>query len=131
VKHEKVMVDTSVWIDFFRKGDSQASRDLSFYIENDFVHICGIVELEIIQGLKENKKESVLSALDVVNYVELTRQDFVKAGSMVNQLRKKGITIPSTDAIIAACSFGNNLKLLTFDKDFVHFNNLKKIIYKK
>jgi len=127
---EIVMVDTSVWIDFFRNGNSKASEDLSSLIEHDLVCICGIVELEIIQGLKENEKGIVLSALDVVNYIEITRQDYKLAGNLINKLRKNGITVPSSDAIIAACSINNDFKLLTFDKDFIHFKQLRKLIYK-
>jgi predicted nucleic acid-binding protein len=130
MKFEKIMVDTSVWIDFFRKGVSQASKDLTTYIELDLVFICGVIELEIIQGLRDNEKEQVMSAMEVVNFIELNRKDYIEAGYLLNKLRKSGITIPPTDAIIATCSIRNNLKLISYDKDFNHIKSLNKYIYK-
>ena len=131
MKYDKVLADTSIWFDFFKKGTSKASKDLSLLIELNLVYICGIIESEIIQGLRSNEIEKILSALDVVNYIEIERTDFKEAGFLLNRLRNSGITIPLSDAIIASCAIRNNLKVITFDTHFNYIKPLIKNIYKE
>lgn len=129
--YEKIMADTSVWIDFFKSGRSLGSRILLDKLERELVCICGIVELEIIQGLKEKEKLEIMNCLEVLEYINSTKDDYRAAGKTISELRKKGITIAPADALIATLCKRNNILLLSFDKDFAYFPNLKFKILKK
>jgi hypothetical protein len=129
MEYDKIMVDTSVWIDFFKSGKSSASKLLVKKLEEDKVCICGIIELELIQGLKENEKIEVMNCLEILEYIELTKEYYRSAGRTISDLRKKGITVAPADALIATLCIRNNLTLLSFDKDYKHFPALNKKIF--
>jgi predicted nucleic acid-binding protein len=59
-------------------------------------------------------------------YIETNRDDFLYAGELLRSLREKGITIPATDGIIAAQCLRRNIFLMSTDKHFDYFKNLKR-----
>jgi hypothetical protein len=119
-----VMVDTSIWIEFLRKGEGKVSLLLDSLLEQDCVAICGIVEMEILRGMGPEERKRLGSLLSALHYIETTREDFIKAGERLNELRQKGITIPSTDALIGMICVRNNLPLFTLD---THFDQLPEV----
>jgi hypothetical protein len=121
-----VIVDTSVWIGFFRKGDEKVSLLLDSLLEQDCVAICGIVEMELLRGVRPEERKRLGSLLDALHYIETVRKDFIRAGERLNELRQKGITIPSTDALIAMICVRNNLPLFTLDTHFDHLPEVKR-----
>ena len=51
-----ILVDTSVWIDFFNNKDSVHSNLLASFIENDeSIFICPVIYQEILQGIRDDK----------------------------------------------------------------------------
>lgn len=121
-----VLVDTSVWIDFFRHGESAASLQLDNLLEERQVVLCGIVELELLQGARAADKSTLTELLSGLPYLEASREDFQKAGELLGTLRSKGFQIPATDGLIAALCLRHNLSILTLDRHFNHFHGLKK-----
>ena len=43
-----VMIDSSVWIEYFRNGAGRISDNVDYLIDHDKVALCGIIEIEII-----------------------------------------------------------------------------------
>lgn len=121
----KVLIDSSVWIDYFRKGKSKVEEQVNLLLDEDRIALCGMVELEILQGLKGNEQTIIQDLFSVLHFIDATRTDFVKTGIMLNELRKKGITIPSSDCLIAAQCLHHKLSLFTLDNDFKHIPHLK------
>ena len=121
-----VLVDSSAWISFFKSKSSPVKKTLIQLIESNKAAICAIVEMELLSGIKPSEKEIITDLLSALPYMETTRQDYQTAGDHQNKLRKKGITIPSTDALIATLCIKNKLSILTLDKHFNHIGNLKK-----
>ena len=124
-KTQKVLIDSSVWIDYFRKGKSKVEEQVNLLLDEDKVALCGMVELEILQGLRGNEQAIIQDLFSVLHYIEAQRSDFINAGLILNDLRKKGITIPSSDCLIAAQCIQHKLALFTLDNDFKHVRNLK------
>ncbi len=122
-----VLVDTSVWVDYFRKGESPAALLLDLLIKEKMAVLCGIVELELLQGVRPSEKEPLQELLTALPYVETERTDFQKAGDLLRELKAKGVQIPATDGMIAALCVRHRLSLLTLDKHFDHFPDVKKI----
>lgn len=124
---DKTLIDSCVWIEYFRSGKGKVFDYIDLLIDKDTIALCGIVEMEIYQGLRKKEKKEISNLFSLIPYVDIERKDYIQAGVRMAELRKKGITIPSTDSIIATICERRNLSLLTMDKHFDHFENLKRI----
>lgn len=120
---DKVLVDTSAWIEFFRKKEPYYSVILEL-IDNDIVCCIGIVLAELLQGAKSEKElNTIKEFLHVFEFLPESVKSWEKAGELSYTLKQKGKAVGLSDCYIAVLSRLNNVKLLTLDK---HFNVLKK-----
>ncbi len=116
-----ILVDTSVWIDFFAGRNLPHVTTLEdFIVEGEDIALCGIILTEILQGIADNTTyRKVQRYLKPLIMLPMPESIFVKAASIYRTLRKKGITIRKTnDCIIAATALEHHCKLLHNDKDF-------------
>jgi len=117
-----ILVDTSVWIDFFAARNVQHVATLEqSIIDSENLALCGIVLTEILQGIADDtahrRVQRYLSPLIMLPMPETV---FVRAAAIYRTLRKKGITIrKSNDCIIAATALEHHCQLLHNDKDFM------------
>jgi len=119
-----ILVDTSVWIDYFNGQETKKTNALDSALIDGTVAIGDIIFLEILQGFKNdtdyNKAKKTLSNLGL--YEMLGRSMVTKCADNYRTLRKKGITIrKTTDIIIATFCIDNRLPLLFSDRDFLPF----------
>jgi len=89
------------------------------------VVLCGVVEMELYQGLRENERSTLEAQFSALAFLETSREDFRRAGHLLGDLRRQGITIPSPDALIAALCLRHDLTLLENDGHFEHISGLK------
>lgn len=83
--------------------------------------LCGVVVAELVQGFRGDRERKQLhSLLEVIPRLDTIEQDWDSAGSLMRQLREKGITVPLTDAIIAVVAKRNGIAVLTSDSHFRH-----------
>lgn len=117
----KVLVDTSVWIDFFRGVASEKVSLLDAAIlKKDDICCCGFVLTEVLQGIRADKEyvETKLLFDDLI-YLETDRSAFEFAARMYRELRRKGVTIRKPiDCMIAATALAFDIALLDDDHDF-------------
>lgn len=117
-----ILVDTTVWIDFFRgRASNQVDIFEAAVVHGQAIFLCGVILTEILQGIQNHKEYHVVTAaLEPFAYIEMTRETYKAAADIFRKLRSKGITIRKTiDCLIAACAIDNNLLLLHNDKDFL------------
>ena len=121
----KTIIDTSVWIEYFKNRDTlAASIDKELLAGN--ICMAGPVISELLQGAKTEKDFRALkSSIDGVPSLETRLSDWLLAGELAFKLRKNGVTIPITDCLIGAIALNNGAAVMTFDRDFVHLPNLK------
>jgi hypothetical protein len=111
-----ILVDTSVWIDFFKQSDPVIVEKLDLLIENNEVIALSCVFGELLQGVKNEQEEKLIldfwSNLPKVDETNL----FLEAGkiSSKNKLFNKGVGL--IDSYILAAATKYNLPLWTFDK---------------
>ena len=122
-----VLVDTSVWIDFFRSEQGRPGDLLDALLAEDRVVLCGIVEMEIFQGLRGRELAEVKSVFEVISYVDTTREDFIDSGMLWQTLRRRGRTIPATDCLIASLCLRHKMALFSLDEHFNHIGELIRI----
>jgi predicted nucleic acid-binding protein len=119
-----ILVDTSVWIDYFKGIETQESNLLDIALINDEVAIGDLIMLEILQGFRSNKDyETAKAHLLAMHQLSMLSPDIaLKAAENYRILRKKGITIRKTaDVIIATFCISNRIPLLFSDRDFIPF----------
>jgi len=115
------MVDTSAWVAYFRPGKSATSSRVRQLIQNYQAFLTGPVLAEMLQGVKGKKEEKDLeTTFSILPFIEVQRSDWEVAGVQLLKLRQKGVTVPLTDAVIAAVARRKRLKVLTLDRHFDH-----------
>jgi predicted nucleic acid-binding protein len=113
------LVDTSVWIEVFRR---RAPLQLERLVPFDEVVTCLPVIQEVLQGFRDESAfrlaRSSMQALPVVES-PLSGAVFNEAIELYRAGRRSGFTIrSSTDCLIAACAVRHNLEILHRDRDF-------------
>jgi predicted nucleic acid-binding protein len=114
-----VLVDTSVWIEVFRKP---ARVQLESLVEFDDVVTCLPVIQEVLQGFDSESafmraRESML-ALPIVE-APLRVDVYLQSVDLYRTARRAGFTIRSgIDCVIAACAIRHQLEVVHHDRDF-------------
>lgn len=119
-----ILVDTSVWIDYFNGVGSPQTDLLDSALVEGAVALGDIIFLEILQGIKNDKAfEKTKKSLGTLEQYQLLGTDMVpQCAENFRFLRKKGLTIrKTTDIIIATFCIENKMPLLFVDRDFKPF----------
>ncbi len=112
------LVDTSVWIDFFR-GVASVKELLTKLIARDRVFTAGPVIFELLQGIRSSEeREQVKEALLSMNFLDITPEDWEGAALISRELRSKGITIPMTDLLLAQLAKAHDLEIISLGPHF-------------
>jgi len=119
-----IMVDSSVWIDYFNGKDYPEVTYLDNILGLKPVVIGDNILTEVLQGFRGDKEyetaKQLLTSLPIFQLSNSHRA--VKAAENYRALRKKGITVRKTiDTIIATYCIEQNAQLLFTDKDFLPF----------
>ena len=119
----RYLVDTSVWIDFFRQRKTPAVEKLyQLFANPDHYGINECIYQEILQGALHEQDFQTLSdylTSQTFFYPKYAAESYRQAAYLYFSCRRKGITIRSTiDCLIAQTAIDNDLILLHSDKDF-------------
>ncbi len=117
-----IVVDTSVWIDFFRDAETAHVATLADLIDRDAgIAITDIVLAELLQGARNDADAARIERLMAPHGLfELQgAADARRAASMYRAARAAGHTIRRTlDCLIAAVCVRENLAIMHADADF-------------
>jgi len=119
-----IVVDSSVWIDYFTGTDNMQTNTLDNILGFKPVAIGDLILTEVLQGFRHDKDYEAARTLfeDVTIFEMLGTEMALKSADNFRSLRKKGITIRKTaDVIIASFCIDRKLSLLFSDKDFNPF----------
>jgi len=119
----RVLVDTSVWIDALNGKASHQTQLLQQLIDDEAVVLCPVVVQEILQGIKEDHDFKLvkdnLSGFEILSKDAL--QAAIGAATLYRSIRKKGITIRKrNDCLIAYYAIHHQVPLLHCDEDFAN-----------
>jgi predicted nucleic acid-binding protein len=113
------LVDTSVWIFYFRDGGSEYGNLIDKLVDEGGVHINGIVSAELLTGARTQAEFDRLKlALAGLKFVPSDRASFESAGRNGFALKRKGVSVPLSDLIIATNCIDRGLILLDSDRHF-------------
>jgi predicted nucleic acid-binding protein len=116
-----ILVDTSVWIDFFRGKETEKTTLLELALEKDRIVIGDVILLELYQGVKNKKEEAILDDLvSLLLYKNMLGKEIaLKAAENYRYLQSKGITVRKTiDVVIGTFCIEEGIQLLHDDRDF-------------
>lgn len=114
-----ILVDTSVWIDFFSSAPTRAGLELRRMIADaDPLAITGVMVSEILQGLTRDvtRIEQYLLLWDMLEPAGFST--YREAAAIYRAARAKGISLTMIDTLIAAIALEHGTVLFTLDKDF-------------
>ena len=113
-------MDTSVWIEFFRKHQPYHGI-VTRLIDDEQIVCCGIVLAELMQGAKSDKELAVLDNFPhVFTFIPETTALWSAAGKLSFKLRRKGFTVGLSDCFIAVSAASANAQVATLDIHFQH-----------
>jgi len=116
---DNILVDTSVWIAFFRDTDSDVSVKLKHLLRAGFPVYSGIIATELYRGAKSKREKVVIDdLLSSLNYLETREEYFKAAGELGHKLSQLGITIGTVDLLIAEIAIATNTAIFTLDTHF-------------
>lgn len=120
MNHEKVLVDTSAWILSFKKGGNLKLKEfLKKTVRADLASTSPIIILELVQGCRTKEEQDALRIrLESLDVFSITKSIWERAYELAFLLRRKELTVPTVDLIIATIAIENNLLLLHQDRHF-------------
>lgn len=119
-----ILVDSSVWIDYFNGQVSTATDKLDALLGVEQIAIGDVILMEVLRGFRSDTDyhtaKKLMSSLTVFEL--LGAELAIRSAEHFRFLRKRGITIRKTaDVIIATFCIEHNHALLFTDKDFQPF----------
>lgn len=114
-----ILVDSSVWVDFFSSSPGKGGAELRRLISaGEPVAITGAVVTEVLQGLTRDpdRIESFLSEFNLLEPAGF--ETYRLAASIFRKARAKGVSPSTIDTIIAAIALEHHTPIFTLDLDF-------------
>ncbi len=121
----RLVVDSSIWIDFFNNKTSPQIEHLrTVMLEQAMsspIIILPVIMQEVLQGIESDRfYTTIKDNLSGLDYIDYDIYEFsVKAAELFRHLRRKGVTIrKANDCLIAALCIHFDCPLFHKDKDF-------------
>ena len=117
---ERVLIDTSAWLFALRREFLTEIKDrIDLLLKEDRVQTTGIIRLELLAGTRtKGEYDRLKQRLSALENIETDAALWEMACDIGFKLRRKGITIPYTDILIASCALTAGAVLLHADRHF-------------
>ena len=119
-----ILVDSSVWIDYFRGTITAQTETLDGLLGNEPLAIGDLILTEVLQGLHRDRDfDQARKMLTALTVIELGGQEIaIQASRNFRTLRKMGTTVRKTiDTVIATRCIESGYELLHSDREFDAF----------
>ncbi|MCP5244728.1 MAG: PIN domain-containing protein [Burkholderiales bacterium] len=126
----QVLVDTSIWIDYFRSGEHSAPLDN--LIDENLLVINDIILAELVPYLRIKKQIAVIQLLHEIKQIPLTIdwEEIIEYQVKCLKAGANGVGIP--DLIIAQNATDNDCLVYSLDKHFSLLSRVMKLgLYQK
>lgn len=114
-----VLVDSSAWIEGFRKNGSPGVKyALEGLLDAYEAQWCSPVRLEVLGGSRPSERKFLGFYFSVIPYRPTKEDDWERAVSLAWKLRGNGLDLPWLDVLIASIAIHDNVRLYAIDKHF-------------
>jgi len=120
-----ILVDSSVWVDFFSASPGPAGAELRRMIdEGEPFALTGIIVAEVLQGLRRAVRpiEQYLQQWELIEPKDFAT--YCRAAAIYRTARANGVTLSGIDTLIAAIALEHGMSLFSLDQDFVRVGRL-------
>lgn len=123
-----ILVDSSVWFDFFSSAPGRAGDELRRMIQDlESIALTGMVVTEILQGLTRNASQ-IEQYLAQWEMLEPGRFSTYREAAAIFRLgRARGVGLTTIDALIAAIALENGASVFTLDKKFTRIARFTRL----
>ncbi len=107
------LIDTSSWIEALRQdGDPEVRSRVRALLQTGDASWCDLVRVELWHGVRGPAERKMMEHLDAdVALLPTTDVVWEKARELARRSRAKGLTVPATDLIIAACAWAHGTQI--------------------
>lgn len=113
-----VLADSSVWIEFLRRGEGVEAEAFRGLLRRGELVVCGPVVAELLTGTPGEQRFDLWKRLAGLPWANLGRDEWRLVGEVSAQLHEAGSTVPLTDIEIAVAAQSLDAALWTKDADF-------------
>ena len=115
-----ILIDTSAWVASFKKtGDEGLKEFMRQAVVSGLAVTSPIIMLELLQDCRSvGERDALRTKLESLDILPLNQDIWEQAYELGFSLRRKGLTIPTVDLIIAALAIGNKSLLLHHDEHY-------------
>ncbi len=126
MRAEKVLIDTSIWIEYFQNRSHVLSKRVDEYLSQSKVCVPRVVIAELIQNSRSRKETSIIERfIEAFNIVDQNDETWIKAGHLSHQLKKEGKNVNLLDCYLAVIAIDNDCQILTLGR---HFEDIRNIL---
>ena len=123
------LIDTSVWVDYFREIENASTKKFTSILDGDLPFgITSIIYQEVLQGAISERDFNQLKeylATQRFFHPEDAKLSYESAAKLFFLCRRKGVTIRSTiDCVIAQIAIEHNLVLVHNDQDYLRIQSI-------
>lgn len=116
---KRVLVDTSIWIDYFRRGTSPLDEKLDSLLEGDRVCTCYLIIAELVHGSIDKKEiSSLVDYFGSLHWLEENKEYWLEAGMLAFEMKKKGKSVNLADCYLANLAKRQDCFIYSLDKHF-------------
>jgi hypothetical protein len=120
-----IIVDTSVWIAFYKPAHSPEKSYVTRLLDEERVMLVGVVFSELIQGARSAKdRQDLQETLIALPYLEMTPHAWLLPGEMGTTLRGKGLPVGIPDLIVIALAQEYDCRVYSLNADFQRIPNV-------
>lgn len=123
-----ILVDSSVWVDFFSSCPGRGGAELRRMIdENEPFAITGLVVAEVLQGLTRDSApiERFLAACDFLEPPGF--ETYRATAALYRAGRSRGVSLTTIDTLIAAIAMKHRATVFTLDQDFTRIASIANL----
>ncbi len=123
---ETIVVDSSVWVDYFGKVSNRETQWLERAIGTELIAMTDLILCEVLRGIHQDRQyeEVKLQLMEFEVFSSGGLETALAAASNHRLLRSKGLTVRKTiDCWIATFCIRNKYRLLHRDRDFEPFES--------
>jgi predicted nucleic acid-binding protein len=120
-----MLVDSTIYIDLFRRGE-----DILYVLKPSLLSgqlfVCGVIRMEVLRGIRSRGMRDELSDFfDLMTEVPTDTRIWREATNLAWTLDRRGAVLPLTDLVIASCALAVGTVIVTTGPHFSRIPGLK------
>ena len=128
MEHRKILIDTSILIDYFRKVDKSETKLMKIYKSYETIFISSVTAFELLSGVNKKNRTATEKILSGLNIIPFDKEIAKKAAKIYRKLKRKNKIIQMRDIFIGATAIYAGLPIKTLNKK--HFKRIENLIIK-